>query len=204
MKIREQAYYNAGNALFMQGDESQDIEQQLNSYYDARYQYQQALNLNPQDSQARKNLALLEERIKQAEKEKQEQESEQKQRQRRRPQQKRNRQQRSQDQKKDQQRSKGDPQQGEGSGDDQSQDSPEPSDSENNEPEQAPTPDKKKQGDLREMTPSDQERQRAQAQPTPGQMSEDEALGLLDSLKSEGDRVDLMHHRNDRRVLRDW
>lgn len=204
MKIREQAYYNAGNALFMQGDESQDIEQQLNSYYDARYQYQQALNLNPQDPQARKNLALLEERIKQAEKEKQEQESEQKQRQRRRPQQKRNRQQRSQDHKKDQQRSKGDPQQGEGSGDDQSQDSPEPSDSENNEPEQAPTPDKKKQGDLREMTPSDQERQRAQAQPTPGQMSEDEALGLLDSLKSEGDRVDLMHHRNDRRVLRDW
>jgi Ca-activated chloride channel homolog len=204
MKIREQAYYNAGNALFMQGDESQDIEQQLTSYYDARYQYQQALNLNPQDPQARKNLALLEERIKQAEKEKQEQESEQKQRQRRRPQQKRNRQQRSPDQKKDQQRSKGDPQQGEGSGDDQSQDSPDPSDSENNEPEQAPTPDKKKQGDLREMTPLDQERQRAQAQPTPGQMSEDEALGLLDSLKTESDRVDLMHHRNDRRVLRDW
>jgi Ca-activated chloride channel homolog len=202
MNIREQAYYNAGNALFMQGDESQDIEQQLTSYYDARYQYQQALNLNPQDAQARKNLALLEERIKQAEKEKQEQESQQKQRQRRHPQQKRNRQQHSQNQKKDQQR--GDPQPGEGSGDDQPQDSQDPSDSENNQPEQAPTPDKKKQGDLREMAPSEQERQHAQAQPTPGQMSEDEALGLLDSLKSEGDRVDLLHHRNDRRVLRDW
>jgi Ca-activated chloride channel homolog len=202
MNIREQAYYNAGNALFMQGDESQEIEQQLTSYYDARYQYQQALNLNPQDAQARKNLALLEERIKQAEKEKQEQESQQKQRQRRRPQQKRDRQQRSQNQKKDRQR--GDPQPGEGSGDDQPQDSQDPSDSENNQPEQAPTPDKKKQGDLREMTPSEQERQQAQAQPTPGQMSEDEALGLLDSLKSEGDRVDLLHHRNDRRVLRDW
>jgi Ca-activated chloride channel homolog len=202
MNIREQAYYNAGNALFMQGDESQDIEQQLTSYYDARYQYQQALNLNPQDAQARKNLALLEERIKQAEKEKQEQESQQKQRQRRHPQQKRNRQQHSQNQKKDQQR--GDPQPGEGSGDDQPQDSQDPSDSENNQPEQAPTPDKKKQGDLREMAPSEQERQSAQAQPTPGQMSEDEALGLLDSLKSEGDRVDLLHHRNDRRVLRDW
>jgi Ca-activated chloride channel family protein len=202
MNIREQAYYNAGNALFMQGDESQDIEQQLTSYYDARYQYQQALNLNPQDAQARKNLALLEERIKQAEKEKQEQESQQKQRQRRHPQQKRNRQQHSQNQKKDQQR--GDPQPGEGSGDDQPQDSQDPSDSENNQPEQVPTPDKKKQGDLREMAPSEQERQHAQAQPTPGQMSEDEALGLLDSLKSEGDRVDLLHHRNDRRVLRDW
>jgi Ca-activated chloride channel family protein len=202
MNIREQAYYNAGNALFMQGDESQEIEQQLTSYYDARYQYQQALNLNPQDAQARKNLALLEERIKQAEKEKQEQESQQKQRQRRRPQQKRDRQQRSQNQKKDRQR--GDPQPGEGSGDDQPQDSQDPSDSENNQPEQAPTPDKKKQGDLREMTPSEQERQQAQAQPTPGQMSEDEALGLLDSLKSEGDRVDLLRHRNDRRVLRDW
>jgi Ca-activated chloride channel homolog len=201
MNIREQAYYNAGNALFMQGDESQDIEQQLTSYYDARYQYQQALNLNPRDAQARKNLALLEERIKQAEKEKQEQESQQKQRQRRRPQQNRNRQQRSQNQKNQQ---RGDPQPGEGSGDDQPQDSQDPSDSENNEPEQAPTPDKQKQGDLREMTPSEQERQRAQAQPTPGQMSEDEALGLMDSLKSEGDRVDLLHHRNDRRVLRDW
>jgi Ca-activated chloride channel family protein len=204
MNIREQAYYNGGNALFMEGDESQDIEQQLTNYYDARYQYQQALNLNPQDQQARKNLSLLEERIKQAEKEKQEQESEQKQRQQKRPRQKRNRQQRPQDQKKDQQRSKGDQQQGEGSGDDQSQESPDPSDPENNQPEQGPTPDKKKQGDLREMTPSEQERQRAQAQPTPGQMSEDEALGLLDSLRSEGDRVDLMHHRNDRRVLRDW
>src|SRR5580700_1772893 len=38
--LRQKAYYNAGNALFMQGNNAQNIEQQLSSYYDARYQYQ--------------------------------------------------------------------------------------------------------------------------------------------------------------------
>jgi hypothetical protein len=38
----------------------------------------------------------------------------------------------------------------------------------------------------------------------PGEMSEDEALGLLDSLKDEGDRIDLMRRKTDRGVLRDW
>ena len=38
----------------------------------------------------------------------------------------------------------------------------------------------------------------------PGQMSDEEALGLLDSLKDEGDRIDLMRRKTDRSVLRDW
>src|SRR5208283_5612976 len=71
--LRQKAYYNAGNALFMQGNNAQNIEQQLSSYYDARYQYHQALDRNPGDEQAKKNLSLLEERIKDAEKEKEEQ-----------------------------------------------------------------------------------------------------------------------------------
>jgi hypothetical protein len=35
-------------------------------------------------------------------------------------------------------------------------------------------------------------------------MSEEEALGLLDSLKDEGDKIDLMRRKTDRGVARDW
>jgi len=77
LALRQKAYYNGGNALFLQGNNSQDIEQQLSSYYDARYQYQEALDLNPRDEQAKKNLSLLEERIKQAEKQKEEEQQRQ-------------------------------------------------------------------------------------------------------------------------------
>ena len=68
--LQEKAYYNAGNTLFMAGNHAQDLEQQLSNYYDARYQYHQALNRNPGDEQAKKNLSLSEERIKEAEKQK--------------------------------------------------------------------------------------------------------------------------------------
>jgi len=70
--IQELGYYDAGNALLMAGDHAQDLEQQLTDYYDARYQYQQALDRDPGDDQAKKNLRILEERIKQAEQQKQE------------------------------------------------------------------------------------------------------------------------------------
>ncbi|MBV8352531.1 MAG: hypothetical protein JOZ21_09705 [Verrucomicrobia bacterium] len=66
-----------------------------------------------------------------------------------------------------------------------------------------PTP--KKNGQLREITPSDQPQQMQQPlESKPGEMSEEEALGLLDSLKDEGDRIDLMRRKTDRGVLRDW
>ena len=98
--LRQKAYYNAGNALFMQGNSAQNIEQQLSSYYDARYQYHQALDLNPGDEQAKKNLSLLEERIKEAEKRKEEeqqtQRTQQRQRQGQRKQRNRNKQQQNQ------------------------------------------------------------------------------------------------------------
>jgi hypothetical protein len=55
------------------------------------------------------------------------------------------------------------------------------------------------------MAPSDQQEQMHQPlESKPGQMSDDEALGLLDSLKDEGDRIDLMRRKTERGVLRDW
>ena len=209
--LRQKAYYNGGNALFMQGNNSQDIEQQLSSYYDARYQYHEALDLNPRDEQAKKNLSLLEERIKQAEKQKEEQQqrqrTQQRQSQKQRKQRNRNKQQQDQMGQKPDQRS----QSGSGGGqpdDDQTpggqqQQPADPTEGNEGDSQDEPTP--KKNGQLREITPSDQPQQMQQPlESKPGEMSEEEALGLLDSLKDEGDRIDLMRRKTDRGVLRDW
>ncbi len=212
--LRQKAYYNAGNALFMQGNNAQNTEQQLSSYYDARYQYHQALDLNPRDEQAKKNLSLLEERIKQAEKQKEEeqqtQRTQQRQRQGQRKQRNRNKQQQNQTGQKPDQRS----QSGSGRTQPDEEQTPggqqqEPSDAteggDESDPQDEATPAPKKDGQLREMTPSDQQEQMHQPpESKPGQMSDDEALGLLDSLKDEGDRIDLMRRKTERGVLRDW
>jgi len=213
LTLRQKAYYNGGNALFMQGNNSQDIEQQLSSYYDARYQYHQALDLNPRDEQAKKNLSLLEERIKQAEKQKEEQQqrqrTQQRQSQKQRKQRNRNKQQQDQMGQKPDQRS----QSGSGGGqpdDDQTpggqqQQPSDPKEGNEGDLQDEPTPAPKKNGQLREITPSDQPQQMQQPlESKPGEMSEEEALGLLDSLKDEGDRIDLLRRKTDRGVLRDW
>jgi Ca-activated chloride channel homolog len=210
--LQEKAYYNAGNTLFMEGDHAQDLEQQLSTYYDARYQYHQALDRNPGDEQAKKNLSLLEERIKEAEKEKEEQR--QRTRQHRSP-----RQHKQRDRNKPQQGQTGqkpDPQSEPGAGDSDPDDQQSPGGQRENpsdtdesgdddQPQGESTPSPKKDGQLREITPSDEQKQQMpQPGSKPGSMSEDEALGLLDSLRDESDRIDLMHRKTERGVLRDW
>jgi Ca-activated chloride channel family protein len=210
--LQEKAYYNAGNTLFEEGNHAQDLEQQLSNYYDARYQYHQALDRNPGDEQAKKNLNLLEERIKDAEKEKEEQQlrqrTQQRQSKRQRKQRNRDKQQQNQGQKPDQQ---SEPDSGESQPDDQQtpggqQQRPSDDSGDDGQSQDEPTPDPKKDGQLREITPSDENKQQMpQPQESrPGMMSEDEALGLLNSLKDESDRIDLMHRKTERGVLRDW
>jgi Ca-activated chloride channel homolog len=213
--LQEKAYYNAGNSLFMEGNHAQDLEQQLSNYYDARYQYNQALNRNPGDEQAKKNLQLLEERIKDAEKQKEEEKRRQQAQQRQRPrkskQRNRNQQQEGQKgQKPDQQSEPGsegtDPDDQQTPGDQKQGPSDQDQSGADDQPQDAPTPSPKKDGQLREITPSEEQKQQMQQlqQSKPGMMSEDEALGLLDSLKDESDKIDLMHRKTDRGVLRDW
>ncbi|MBV9644709.1 MAG: VWA domain-containing protein [Verrucomicrobia bacterium] len=213
--LQEKAYYNAGNTLFLVGNHAQDLEQQLSNYYDARYQYHQALDRNPGDDQAKKNLSLLEERIKDAEKQKEAQQRKQRtqqgQSQKKRRQRNRNRQQQGlMGQSPDQ---PSEPDSGETSPEDQQMPGEQersPSDSDDSgEDEQSQddsTPDPKKNGQLREITPSDEQKQQMPLpkESRPGLMSEDEALGLLDSLKDESDKIDLMRRKTDRGVLRDW
>jgi Ca-activated chloride channel homolog len=214
--IQEQGYYNAGNSLLMAGDHAQDLEQQLTNYYDARYLYQQALNRDPADDQAKKNLRILEERIKEAERQKQaaqlKQRQQQQQGQGQRRKQTRNRQQPGQSGRRPDQQpdplsgnsSEPDDQQAPGN---QQKQRPDQSDSDGDDQMQEdaePTP--KKEGQLRELTPSDEgfDKLGQQQAPDANGISEDEARQLLNSLKNESDRIDLMHRKTDRPVLRDW
>ncbi|MEY2614988.1 MAG: Ca-activated chloride channel [Verrucomicrobiota bacterium] len=212
--LQEKAYYNAGNALFLEGNHAQDLEQQLSNYYDARYQYHQALDRNSGDDQAKKNLSLLEERIKEAEKEKQEQQqrqrSQQRQSQRKHKSQKRDKQPSDQGQNP---QPKSEPGSGQSAPDDQQtpggqeQNPAQSEEGDDDDPPQSdPTPTPNKNGQLREITPSDETKGQMPLPEVsqPGTMSENEALGLLDSLKDESDRIDLMHRKTERGIVRDW
>lgn len=204
--LRQHAYYNAGNTLFKQGDAQDDLEGKLTRYYDAQYQYEQALELDPSDAAARKNLEILKRRIKETEEQKKRQEQAQKngaQRPGRKGQNGR-------------QRGRPNANGGESlepstpsSPDDMDSDQeagPDDSaDAQGDKPEPNSTP-TEKNGDVRERGEGDE-----QTPPTPslgeekpGRMSADEARGLLDSLRGDEDRVDLNHHKRDRAVLKDW
>ncbi len=213
--LQEEAYYNAGNSLFMEGNHAQDLEQQLSNYYDARYQYNQALNRNPGDEQAKKNLRLLEERIKDAEKQKEEEQQRQQTQQRQTQgspnheiaiNSKRARRVKNRTNSPNLAQKESDPDDQQTPGDQQQGPSDQNESGDDDQPQDEPTPSPKKDGQLREITPSEEQKQQMQQlqESKPGMMSEDEALGLLDSLKDESDKIDLMHRKTDRGVLRDW
>jgi Ca-activated chloride channel homolog len=195
LKLRQNAYYNAGNALFKAGDNEEDIERQLTNYYDAKYLYEQALDLDPNDAAAKRNLQLLLQRIKEAEQQKKA--AQQRQRSRKGSGQK--------------QKGKGNQSDQDQSGNSQQSEPDENPDSSDgngtNNENQAPTPGKKKQGDLRETQPQDANPESGQENQSPEQskMSREEAMGLLDSLKGEEDHVNLTRqHKRENPVARDW
>ncbi|MBV9489088.1 MAG: VWA domain-containing protein [Verrucomicrobia bacterium] len=205
--LRQHAYYNAGNTLFKEGDLQEDAEGKLTRYYDAQYQYEQALELDPGDAAARKNLEILKRRIKEAEEQKKRQEQAQK-----------NAAQRP-GRKGQSGRQHGRPEPGSKQGAQPSapsspddadanggSDANDPENSSGDKPDAEATPTQKKEGDLREHGQGDEQNPATPApnEELPGKMSADEARGLLDSLRGDEDRVDLNRHKRDRPVLKDW
>jgi len=192
--LRENAYYNGGNSLFKAGDNQEDVERQLMNYYDAKYLYEQALDIDPNDAAAKKNLDLLLRRIKEAEQQKQMEQQRQNsrgtggQRQKSGPQ-------NQQDSGKSGQR-QNQPNQGNSQSD-------EDNDGQSESPNSTP---KNKKGDLREIQPRDPNRPDNQdSQSTQdGKMSREEANGLLDSLRGEEDHVNLSKRKREKPVTRDW
>ena len=192
--LRENAYYNGGNSLFKAGDNQEDIERQLMNYYDAKYLYEQALDIDPNDAAAKKNLDLLLRRIKEAEQQKQME------------------QQRQNSRGAGGQRKKSGPQNQQDSGKSgqrQNQPNEGNSQSDENNDGQSESPNstpKNKKGDLREIQPRDPNRPDNQdGQSTQdGKMSREEANGLLDSLRGEEDHVNLSKRKREKPVTRDW
>jgi Ca-activated chloride channel family protein len=192
--LRENAYYNGGNSLFKAGDNQEDVERQLMNYYDAKYLYEQALDIDPNDAAAKKNLDLLLRRIKEAEQQKQMEQQRQSsrgtggQRQKSGPQ-------NQQDSRKSGQH-QNQPNEG-------NSESDENNDGGSENPNSTP---KNKEGDLREIQPRDPNRPDSQdSQSTQnGKMSREEAMGLLDSLRGEEDHVNLSRRKRERPVTRDW
>ena len=192
--LRENAYYNGGNSLFKAGDNQEDVERQLMNYYDAKYLYEQALDIDPNDADAKKNLDLLLRKIKEAEQQKQMEQQRQNsrgaagQRQKSGPQ-------NQQDSGKSGQR-QNQPNEGNSQSD-------ENNDGQSERPNSTP---KNKKGDLREIQPRDPNRpdnQDGQSMQD-GKMSREEANGLLDSLRGEEDHVNLSKHKREKPVTRDW
>ena len=192
--VREDAYYNGGNSLFKAGDNQEDVERQLMNYYDAKYLYEQALDIDPNDAAAKKNLDLLLRRIKQAEQQKQMD------------------QQRQSSRGTGGQRQKTGPQNQQDSGKSgQRQNQPnegnsEPDENNDGQSESPNSTPKNKEGDLRELQPRDPNRPDSQeGQSTQdGKMNREEAMGLLDSLRGEEDHVNLSRRKRERPVTRDW
>ncbi|MBV9874120.1 MAG: VWA domain-containing protein [Verrucomicrobia bacterium] len=192
--LRENAYYNGGNSLFKAGDNQEDVERQLMNYYDAKYLYEQALDIDPNDAAAKKNLDLLLRRIKEAEQQKQMEQQRQNSRGNGGQQQK-NGAQNQQDSGKSGQR-----QNQHNQGNSQSDEN---NDGQSESPNSTP---KNKKGDLREIQPRDPNRPDNQdSQSTQDEkMSREEANGLLDSLRGEEDHVNLSKHKREKPVTRDW
>jgi Ca-activated chloride channel homolog len=191
--LRENAYYNGGNSLFKAGDNQEDVERQLMNYYDAKYLYEQALDIDPNDAAAKKNLDLLLRRIKEAEQQKQLEQQRQN-----------SRGTGGQRQKSGQnQKNSGKSGRQQNQPDEGNSESDQNNDGGGENPNSTP---KNKEGDLREIQPRDANKPDSQENQSmqDGKMTREEALGLLDSLRGEEDHVNLSRHKRERPVTRDW
>jgi Ca-activated chloride channel family protein len=259
-KLREAAAYNLANTLVRKGEAAAEPEAKKTNWKNAIEQYDEALQLNPDNNFAKENRELVKKLIEDLEKQQQQQEQKQDQKQDQQQQQdqekkdeqkKDQQQQQPQDQqqnqeqkpeeqdKKDSQQKEQDGQQGQQ--DQQEKEGKEPKDDEqknkdkpkeqSGQPEQKPDSEKKKQPQAQPQatpTPGDKKKgdiksSNEQPQPTPtpasdaqgvpaqaeeeqeGQISPSQARALLNALRGEEEKVNLMEtQQSSQDVLRDW
>lgn len=77
--VQQEAYYNRGNALFMRGKETvkTDPEHSMEKWQEAVASYDGALQLNPENDDARVNLALVQKRLEVLQKQQEQQQKKQ-------------------------------------------------------------------------------------------------------------------------------
>jgi Ca-activated chloride channel family protein len=259
-KLREAAAYNLANTLVRKGEAAAEPEAKKTNWKNAIEQYDEALQLNPDNNFAKENRELVKKLIEDLEKQQQQQEQKQDQKQ---DQQQQQDQEKNDEQKKDQQQQQPQDQQQnqeqkpeeqdkkdsqqkvqdgqQGQQDQQEKEGKEPKDDEqknkdkpkeqSGQPEQEPDSEKKKQPQAQPQaspTPGDKKKgdiksSNEQPQPTPtpasdaqgvpaqaeeeqeGQISPSQARALLNALRGEEEKVNLMEtQQSSQDVLRDW
>jgi Ca-activated chloride channel family protein len=73
LKLQQQAYYNLGNTLFEIGEAEQDPNAKREPWENAINNYESALKLNPQDTDAKHNLAFVKKKLEELKQQQQQQ-----------------------------------------------------------------------------------------------------------------------------------
>ena len=226
--LQERAYYNRGNALFQQGQEHMQTDNQhaMELWQQAVDSYDGALQLNSMNDDASYNLALVKkklEELKKQEEEQKKQDQEQKEDQEKKDDKK-------QDQGKDQQQDQGDQEneknkenqegeQGEEQKESGSEQSPKEDDSQESqkdseekaEPQEAESDESAEKSGEKEAQEQQAQEQKARDQErrSLGKMTSEEAMQLLNSLKDEEGELNfvpasLSGKNNNQQTTKDW
>jgi len=213
-KFRENAFYNLANSLVRKGEAAKENEDKKTDWKSAIEHYSEAIKLNPDNKLAQENRDLVKKLLEDLEKQEQQK---QQQKDDKKDEKKEDKKEDQKEDQKDQQKQNSEDKKDEQQKKDHS-DQSDPSDQSNksdpsNQPTPTPTPGEKKEGDLKnsqpepkDQKPEKKEAQQAEAQEEEkqGQMSPAQARGLLNSLRNEEEKVNLMQQQTSQDVLRDW
>lgn len=204
-KFRENAFYNLANSLVRKGEGAKENDAKKTDWKSAIEHYSEALKLNPDNKLAQENRDLVKKLIEDLEKQEQQK---QQQKDDKKDEKKEDKKEDPKDQQKKDSEDKKDEQQKKDQSD--QSDRSDPSDR-SDQPSPTPTPGDKKEGDLKnsqpepkDQKPEKKEAQQAEAQEEEKQMSPAQARGLLNSLRNEEEKVNLMQQQTSQDVLRDW
>lgn len=214
LPVQQSAYYNLGNAQYRVGEKSlrTNPEDTIKTWQTAVQSYDAALQIKPDDKDAKYNRDLVKRKLEHLQKQQQQQKQQQKNDQQKQNDKKQNQQDQSQQKNPDQQKDQQKKQENSGSDKQQQKDSqkPEQSPSNANQQQQPKQSDQKKQQDQASAAEQSQNKKISKGTPEPnaepdqadekqaapaperrepGQMTKEEAQRLLDSLKNEDRKV---------------
>lgn len=220
-KLREDASYNLANTLVRKGEAAAEPEAKKTNWENALEHYDEALRLDPENTAAKTNRDLVKKLLEELEKQQQQQQQQQQEQQQQNQPQDQQQQQDQQDQQggeqenekpQEQEQEQKKDQSDQSDSSDQSEQSDQKKDSQ---PQPTPTLGEKKEGELKsadgqsEPTPTPADSAEGQANPAEeeqeGRMSPSQARALLNALRNEEEKVNLMEiQQSPEEVRRDW
>ena len=201
--VQQRAYYNRGNTRFMLGDAAQELEAKKAAWEKSLQDFASAIKLNEQDVDAKHNHEFVKQRLEELKQQEQQQDQQQDQQQKedQQSQQQQNQDQSKQDQEQPQSEQKQEQQQ-------------DPSEQQDQQQNQQPSEQQKEpEQQQNQQTQSDQQKsgeqgeQTAGAQADPDQMTPEQAMRVLDTMKGEEKLLPLQPNEAAsprERKLKDW